>query len=1671
MALAMASGAAIPCAANAATKYWDMDPANAGASTGTTAAGTWNTSNTNWNTDSNGAAGATLGTWSSGDIAVFSAAADATGVFTVTLSSTQTVGAINFQEGTVTISSGGTLTLNGVGGAIDVASGDATINSVLGGTVGLTKTGVGILILGGVSTYTGTTTVSGGTLEVATGGSAGGGAVSVTGGAVLDITGGSFSPTGGITLSGGTLQRSSTATFNWSGGNTMTINSGGKFNVTTDAAGDYTTPTGAIINVSGAGSQINHVDSGATGKRLLISGSTVNVTPGGNLTADGLFVTNAGGTLIVGGSPTSTLNVTNGLQVGGGGQLGTFTLSNGATATLGGFSATTVTSANSASDINIQTGADLITSGIVRIGNQAVSGQVATVDITGSGTTFTITGASTTTIGAASLSSTTINISSAAVFTTGTGSIAINPTATVNINGGTFTALGTVTSSGLVSVGSGGTLNIGNGGTSGSFSGNISNGGAVNFNRSDNLTYAGAISGAGSLTQSGAGTLTLNGVSNSYSGGTFIDDGTVLLGAANVLPSTGSIRVDGGTLDIAATSPTVGAVTLDGGTIIGSGTLNASSYDVQFGSISAILGGSNGLTKSTAALVTLSGANTYTGTTAVSAGTLFNGAANVVADSSVVSIAGSATWNLNGFTETVSAITGAGTVSLGSGTLSLNGSGTSSFTGADISGSGGVTKSGVGTQELSGSFNYTGPTRILGGTLKITTLRDGGSVSSIGKSNSTASNLVIDGGTLLWAGTSVTLNSTNRNFTLGAGGGTIDASGTSKMTVSGAMTNSATSGTQTLTLTGTNTGVNTLSGTIANGSGSTTAMVKNGAGTWALTAGNSFTGGVQINAGTMLIGVNNALGSSGGTVSLANGVTLASNSTSTRSPSYAWAVNGNITLGQASGGTGELTFFGGMNLGGVTRTITIANDSQVIAGTISNGGLNVNAAAGALDLTAANTFTGGLTLNSGTLRVGDSDALGPDNSPVTLAGGTTLASANSSDFFVTCAFALNGDITLGQAGGGTGLRLFGTFDLNGATRTISVANVESGIGAVISNGGLRTGTSGRLRLDGANTYDGATIVQGGGTLLVFTNGALGTIVGSTTVNSGGTLAFQGVGLNYATLEPISIAGAGVGGVGAINGSGGNVTFAGAITMSADSSIGSSSNTLGLSGVVSGAFNLTKVGSATVELTGANTYGGATNITAGTLRATSGVGIPASSNVTINNGIWEGSVNITRTLGSGAGQVQLTGGTSGFGARGAPVALNLGGTITWGSAAFSPTALTLNGSGADAAIELVNSINLNGSTRTVSVASTSSLASSTLSGVIFNGGINPAGLTKSGPLGSKLSLTGNNTYDGDTTISGGTLIVSSSNNLGSSTNGIVLSSSATLAVSNNLASGSRNVTVNSGAFATIDTGAFDVTVGNVDGAGNLKQLGTGRLIMNRARIGILTVNGSAKLAAIADPMSSTSVTPGVSNVNSLVAIGTAQVNLTNNRIITNDVQGTESSGIYSGVQGLVQSGKIFTDQALAGSNQTAIGVATAAEAKGLIGAATTLWSGQSIDSNDTLVMYTWAGDANLDGKVNADDYASIDLYSTIPGSDSWNHGDFNYNGVINADDYALIDNNVQNVNYVPYWTTDALRALESGGSPTAGLTSVPEPALGVVALVFLPAMRSRRPRRCKIRALM
>ena len=118
--------------------------------------------------------------------------------------------------------------------------------------------------------------------------------------------------------------------------------------------------------------------------------------------------------------------------------------------------------------------------------------------------------------------------------------------AVAQLGSGMLTILGNNTYSGLTTV-SAGSLQIGNGGVSGAVAGNILNNSALIFNRADTVVYAGSINGNGSLVQQGAGTTVLTG-SNTYSGGTLINNGALQVGNGGAAGSITGNVLNNGTL-------------------------------------------------------------------------------------------------------------------------------------------------------------------------------------------------------------------------------------------------------------------------------------------------------------------------------------------------------------------------------------------------------------------------------------------------------------------------------------------------------------------------------------------------------------------------------------------------------------------------------------------------------------------------------------------------------------------------------------------------------------------------------------------------------------------------------------------------------------------------------------------------------------------------------------------------------------------------------------------------------------------------------------------------------------------------------------------------------------------------------------------------------------------
>jgi len=240
--------------------------------------------------------------------------------------------------------------------------------------------------------------------------------------------------------------------------------------------------------------------------------------------------------------------------------------------------------------------------------------------------------------------------------------------------------------------------------------------GAINFNHTaTNYLFAPAISGSGAVNMI-AGTTTLTGA-NTYTGGTTINGGTLAVAAdANLGGAAGRLAFGGGTLQFSSGFTTNRVVTLNAG----GGTFDTNGNNATLlGAIS----GSGSLTKIGAGVLTLSGANTYTGGTTLAAGTL-SLATSQALGAGALTTTGSVLDYANGVTIANPIVVNSNTTQL----QVLTGSAIQSGVISELNGPRPLEKIGAGTLVLTGNNTYSGPTRITAGTLQ---LGNGGTSGSI----------------------------------------------------------------------------------------------------------------------------------------------------------------------------------------------------------------------------------------------------------------------------------------------------------------------------------------------------------------------------------------------------------------------------------------------------------------------------------------------------------------------------------------------------------------------------------------------------------------------------------------------------------------------------------------------------------------------------------------------------------------------------------------------------------------------------------------------------------------------------------------------------------------------------------------------------------------------------
>ena len=290
-------------------------------------------------------------------------------------------------------------------------------------------------------------------------------------------------------------------------------------------------------------------------------------------------------------------------------------------------------------------------------------------------------------------------------------------TSGVTIDGGTFetSAANILGNSATVELSSG-TYSLGGNDTVGSFS--ISGGSLSGTATLTAATYSlggGTVTanlGAGAATAAN-GTTALNGT---LAGNLTVSSGTVNLGSANRLADGSIVSVSSGVLGLGANNDTVGSFSISGGSLTGSGTLTATTYALNGGTVGANLGAGS---LTVGGNVTLNGTAAATSVT-VNSGILSLGGSNRLATGASISLGSGATIGLGANSQQLAGLTGSGSVTTSaSGNLNLNiASGSNTYSGS-MSGAGGLTKSGNGTLFLSGSNGYAGTTAVSAGTLRV----------------------------------------------------------------------------------------------------------------------------------------------------------------------------------------------------------------------------------------------------------------------------------------------------------------------------------------------------------------------------------------------------------------------------------------------------------------------------------------------------------------------------------------------------------------------------------------------------------------------------------------------------------------------------------------------------------------------------------------------------------------------------------------------------------------------------------------------------------------------------------------------------------------------------------------------------------------------------------------
>jgi fibronectin-binding autotransporter adhesin len=365
----------------------------------------------------------------------------------------------------------------------------------------------------------------------------------------------------------------------------------------------------------------------------------------------------------------------------------------------------------------------------------------------------------------------------------------------------------------------------------------------------------------------------------------------------------------------------------------------------------------------------------------------------------------------------------------------------------------------------------------------------------------------------------------------------------------------------------------------------------------------------------------------------------------------------------------------------------------------------------------------------------------------------------------------------------------------------------SGTGSVVIN---HAGTGGWI-LNGNNTYSGGTTLTAGRLLLSSSGTGLGT--GALTLNGGDLWAeYEGTVGNAITVAANST----------LNGNNYATThFTGAVTLTGARTLTVTGNGRvvfdGAVGQSAAGYALTKAGVGALVLNAASTYTGATTITGGTLALGTG-GTISAANLTLNGGVLATAGTFSRTLGTGAGQLQFGSSGGGFAAYGGALTVSLTAGTDWFNL-FNSQWAYFGSSVSDNVVTFTNNLALNSGDYFLDVADNTA---TTADRTVFTGTLSGSGnLTKQGA--GQLDLTTASTRTGSTYVLGGGIVrVTEATALGA---GLVTIQSSTLQLAADTATDfGNNLSATSGTN-TVSSDRLTAGEGLKHQLGNLSLSGT------------------------------------------------------------------------------------------------------------------------------------------------------------------------------------------------------------------------------------------------------